>query len=133
VYEGGGDEAVAEGQSERLDGQGGRLAAADLAGSLIVAAPPSRTPPPCATLSGLSLLTELDAFFTDHRLCGELDADVDGVVIWFDCECGAATSGRAPAALAVPPDDPALVVALTVAGGMGSWSSTRPCQRRSSR
>jgi hypothetical protein len=37
----------------------------------------------------VSLLTELDAFFTDHRLCGELDAGVDEPVVWFDCECEA--------------------------------------------
>ena len=33
----------------------------------------------------VSLLTELDAFYVDHRRCGDLDAGVDGVVIWFDC------------------------------------------------
>jgi hypothetical protein len=43
----------------------------------------------------VSLLTELDGLFTDHRLCGELDAGVDGVVIWFDCECGARIARRA--------------------------------------
>jgi hypothetical protein len=26
----------------------------------------------------MSLLAELDAFFTDHRQCGDLDAGVDG-------------------------------------------------------
>ena len=31
----------------------------------------------------MSLLTELDAFYVDHRRCGDLDAGVDGVVIWF--------------------------------------------------
>jgi hypothetical protein len=30
----------------------------------------------------VSLLTELDAFFTEHQRCGELDADVDGPVVW---------------------------------------------------
>jgi hypothetical protein len=34
----------------------------------------------------VSLLRELDAFFTEHWRCGELDAGVDCVVI---CECGA--------------------------------------------
>jgi hypothetical protein len=29
----------------------------------------------------VSLLTELDAFFTDHRLCDDLDAGVDGPVV----------------------------------------------------
>jgi putative tryptophan/tyrosine transport system substrate-binding protein len=31
----------------------------------------------------VSLLTELDAFFTEQGRCGDLDAGVDGVVIWF--------------------------------------------------
>ena len=43
----------------------------------------------------MSLLTELDAFFTDHRRCGELDAGVEGAVVWFDCECGARIARRA--------------------------------------
>jgi hypothetical protein len=43
----------------------------------------------------VSLLTELDAFYVDHRRCGDLDAGVDGVVIWFDCECGARIARRA--------------------------------------
>jgi hypothetical protein len=29
----------------------------------------------------VSLLPELDAFFTDHRLCGDLDAGVDDVIV----------------------------------------------------
>jgi hypothetical protein len=29
----------------------------------------------------VSRLTELDAFYVDHRRCGELEAGVDGVVI----------------------------------------------------
>ena len=37
----------------------------------------------------MSLLTELDAFHTEHWRCGELEAGVDEVVVWFDCECGA--------------------------------------------
>jgi hypothetical protein len=67
------------------------VAAADElgAGSLIVAAPPSRTSVAWATLPAVSPLTDLDAFFTDHRRCGELDAGVDGLLVWFDCECGA--------------------------------------------
>jgi hypothetical protein len=36
----------------------------------------------------VTLLTELDAFFTDHRLCGELDASVDEPVVSFACDCG---------------------------------------------
>jgi len=29
----------------------------------------------------VSLLTDLDAFITDHRHCGDLDAGVDGPVV----------------------------------------------------
>jgi hypothetical protein len=35
---------------------------------------PSRTPVVCATLAPVSVLTELDAFYTEHRRCGDLDA-----------------------------------------------------------
>jgi hypothetical protein len=34
----------------------------------------------------VSLLTELDAFYLDHRRCGELDAGVEGEVVWFACD-----------------------------------------------
>jgi hypothetical protein len=37
----------------------------------------------------VSLLTELDAFFTDHHDCGDLDAGVDGPIVWIACPCGA--------------------------------------------
>jgi hypothetical protein len=43
----------------------------------------------------VSLLTDLDAFSTEHRRCGDLDAGVDGPVVWFDCECGAGIARRA--------------------------------------
>ena len=49
---------------------------------------------PCDTLLAVSLLTALDAFYTDHRRGGELDAGVDGPVVWFDCECGARIARR---------------------------------------
>jgi hypothetical protein len=42
----------------------------------------------------VTLLTDLDAFFTDHRRCGDLDAGVDGPVVWIACECGASMAGR---------------------------------------
>jgi hypothetical protein len=35
----------------------------------------------CGTLPAVSLLTELDAFFMDHRRCGELDASVEELVV----------------------------------------------------
>jgi hypothetical protein len=37
----------------------------------------------------MSLPTDLDGFYTEHRGCGELDAGVEGPTVWFDCECGA--------------------------------------------
>jgi hypothetical protein len=42
--------------------------------------------------------TELDAFYTEHRPCGELDADVEGIV-WMTCDCGAALAAVLHAAL----------------------------------
>jgi hypothetical protein len=44
----------------------------------------------------VSLLSELDAFYVDHRRCGELDAGVDGPVVWIGCGWGAhgAAGGR---------------------------------------
>jgi hypothetical protein len=42
----------------------------------------------------VSLLTELDAFSTEHRCCGDLDAGVDGPVVWIDCEYGATVVRR---------------------------------------
>jgi hypothetical protein len=30
----------------------------------------------------VTLLTEIDAFYLDHRTCGELDAGVEGLVAW---------------------------------------------------
>ena len=35
------------------------------------------------------MLTELDAFYVDHRRCGDLDAGVDGPMFWMPCDCGA--------------------------------------------
>src|SRR4029450_3761967 len=56
---------------------------------------PSRRRSCWATLAAVSLLTELDAFYTDHRLCGELGASIEGPTVWFDCECGARIARRA--------------------------------------
>jgi len=43
----------------------------------------------------VSLLTELNAFFTDHDHCSDLDAGVDGPVVWMACDCGASMVRRA--------------------------------------
>jgi hypothetical protein len=43
------------------------------------------------------LLTDLDAFYLDHRQCGDLDAGVDGPVVWIACPCGAQMARRDPA------------------------------------
>jgi hypothetical protein len=37
----------------------------------------------------VSLLTESDAFFTEHMRCGDRDAGVDGTAIWMACDCAA--------------------------------------------
>ena len=42
----------------------------------------------------MSLLTELDAFFTDHHDCGGLDAGVDGQIVWLACYRGARMARR---------------------------------------
>jgi hypothetical protein len=42
----------------------------------------------------VSPLTELDAFFTDHHLCGGLDAGVEGPIVWIVCKCGARMARR---------------------------------------
>jgi hypothetical protein len=42
----------------------------------------------------VSLLTDLDAFFTEHRGCGDLDAGVDGPVVWMSCDDGASIARR---------------------------------------
>jgi hypothetical protein len=36
-----------------------------------------------------SLLTDLDTFFTKHHDCGDLDAGVNGDIVWMRCRCGA--------------------------------------------
>jgi hypothetical protein len=42
----------------------------------------------------MSLLTELDAFFTEHGRCGELDAGVEGEMVWIACDWGARLARR---------------------------------------
>jgi hypothetical protein len=42
----------------------------------------------------VSLLDELDAFFTDHHHCGDLGAGVDGPIVWIACDCGARMARR---------------------------------------
>jgi len=42
----------------------------------------------------VSLLTDLDAFDTEHRRCRELEAAIDEPVVWIDCACGARIVGR---------------------------------------
>jgi hypothetical protein len=47
-----------------------------------------------AGLRAVSLLTDLDAFYLEHRQCGELAGGVDRAVVWIDCECGAKSCDR---------------------------------------
>jgi hypothetical protein len=42
----------------------------------------------------MSLLTELDAFYTEHRRCGALDGGVDGATVWLACDRGATVARR---------------------------------------
>jgi hypothetical protein len=48
-------------------------------------------------------LLDFDAFFLDHRRCGELDAGVDGAIVCIACDCGARMARRSD-------EDDALVV-----------------------
>lgn len=54
----------------------------------------SRTPDGCATLAAVTLLADLDAFFTDHHHCGDLDAGADGPMGWMACDCGTSMATR---------------------------------------
>jgi hypothetical protein len=44
----------------------------------------------------MSLLTELDTFFSEHRACGDVDAGVEGPFVWIACECGAGMAVKWP-------------------------------------
>ena len=37
----------------------------------------------------MSLLTDLDAFSTEHRRYGDPDGGVDTEIVWMACDCGA--------------------------------------------
>jgi hypothetical protein len=50
-------------------------------------------------------LAELDVFFTDHHDCGDLDAGVEGPVVWIACECGASMARRVDERDALASDD----------------------------
>jgi hypothetical protein len=50
----------------------------------------------------VTLLADLDAFFTDHHDCGDLDAGVDVPIVWITCPCGARMARRADG---LAPDD----------------------------
>jgi hypothetical protein len=44
------------------------------------------------------LAEDLDAFYLEHRGCGELRADVDDLMVWIGCDCGAVIARRIDAA-----------------------------------
>jgi hypothetical protein len=48
----------------------------------------------CGRLPAVGLLTELDAFFTEHHHSGDLDAGVDWPIVWIACPCGANMARR---------------------------------------
>jgi len=35
------------------------------------------------------LLSELDAFYLEHRRCGELEGAVEEITVWLRCSCSA--------------------------------------------
>ena len=41
----------------------------------------------------MSLLTDLDGFYTEDRCCGDLDAAVDGDIVRMACDCVASMAG----------------------------------------
>jgi hypothetical protein len=53
----------------------------------------------------MSLLAELDAFFTDHHACGDLDAGVDWPIVWITCPCGVRIASRVDKGDALAFDD----------------------------
>jgi hypothetical protein len=44
----------------------------------------------------VTLPTELDALYTEHRQCAEPEAGVDGLIVWIVCVRGAKTTRRVP-------------------------------------
>jgi hypothetical protein len=45
--------------------------------------------------AAVDLLGDLDAFYLEHRRCGELEAGVDWPMVWVACPCGARMARRA--------------------------------------
>jgi hypothetical protein len=41
-----------------------------------------------------NLLADLDAFFAEHRCCGDLAGGMDGDRVWLACECGGVIGRR---------------------------------------
>jgi hypothetical protein len=42
----------------------------------------------------VTLLDDLDGFYTEHRRCGDLDAGVEGRIVWIACLFGASMARR---------------------------------------
>jgi hypothetical protein len=42
----------------------------------------------------VGLLTDLDAFFTEHRRCGDLDGGVGEDIVWMVRDCRASIARR---------------------------------------
>jgi hypothetical protein len=40
----------------------------------------------------VTLLADPDAFFPEHRRCGDLGSGLDGDRVWMTCTCGAVIS-----------------------------------------
>jgi hypothetical protein len=84
------------GPSPRTAGGGGSARRRRLPDRQLYLAPRRRQPLVVGSRP-LSLLTELDAFYTEHRRCGELEAGVEGRW-WMACSCGATVARHDSAA-----------------------------------
>jgi hypothetical protein len=42
----------------------------------------------------IGLAHDINAFYLEHRLRGDLDAGLDGAVVWIACDCGAGMARR---------------------------------------
>jgi hypothetical protein len=66
----------------------------------------------------MSLLTDLDAFFTGHQRCGDLDAGVDGPIVLMTCTAAPASAG-AWRRMTMPTRLPSDRLAANVAAAIG--------------
>src|SRR5678816_4539054 len=86
------DAAVAAGEAEGLDGRRGSVAAAYQRSHVALRVSPRAAGRPEIGSPAVTLLADLDAFFQEHRRCGDLDSAVEDDRVWMSCTCGAVIS-----------------------------------------